>query len=107
MPWALPKRSGSTPQFVWRASSLSRPACLKPKAKPSKKSRVSGSKYDGMRFVELIRHLQPATLVNDRIGVPGDHETPEQFIPKGFRINAQSWLTAENSDRTPQCPRRQ
>jgi alpha-L-fucosidase len=41
-------------------------------------------KYDGQRFVELIRHLQPATLVNDRIGVPGDYETPEQFIPKGI-----------------------
>jgi RNA polymerase sigma-70 factor (ECF subfamily) len=39
-----------------------------------------------MRFVELIRHLQPATLVNDRIGVPGDHETPEQFIPKVFEL---------------------
>jgi alpha-L-fucosidase len=39
-------------------------------------------KYDGMRFVELIRHLQPATLVNDRLGMPGDYETPEQFIPK-------------------------
>jgi alpha-L-fucosidase len=33
-------------------------------------------------FVELIRHLQPATLVNDRLGMPGDYETPEQFIPK-------------------------
>jgi len=41
-------------------------------------------KYDGRRFLELIRHLQPATLVNDRIGVPGDYETPEQFIPKGI-----------------------
>src|SRR6202521_5987346 len=41
-------------------------------------------KYDGQRFVELIRHLQPATLVNDRIGVPGDYQTPEQFIPKGI-----------------------
>ncbi len=41
-------------------------------------------KYDGQRFIELIRHLQSATLVNDRIGVPGDYETPEQFIPKGI-----------------------
>ena len=41
-------------------------------------------KYDGRRFVELIRHLQSATLVNDRIGVPGDYETPEQFIPTGI-----------------------
>jgi alpha-L-fucosidase len=50
-------------------------------------------KFDGIRFLELIRHLQPATLVNDRIGVPGDYQTPEQFIPsgiptKGVRFNA-------------------
>lgn len=41
-------------------------------------------KYDGRRFLELIRHLQPPTLVNDRIGVPGDYQTPEQFIPNGI-----------------------
>ena len=41
-------------------------------------------KYDGRRFLELIHHLQPATLVNDRIGLPGDYQTPEQFIPKGI-----------------------
>jgi alpha-L-fucosidase len=39
-------------------------------------------KYDGRRFLDLIHRLQPATLVNDRIGVPGDYVTPEQFIPK-------------------------
>jgi alpha-L-fucosidase len=39
-------------------------------------------KYDGQRFIDLIRKLQPPTLVNDRIGVPGDYVTPEQFIPK-------------------------
>jgi alpha-L-fucosidase len=38
-------------------------------------------KYGGARFIELIRELQPATLVNDRIGVDADFETPEQFIP--------------------------
>lgn len=41
-------------------------------------------KYDGKRFIKLIRDLQPLTLVNDRIGVPGDYVTPEQFIPKGI-----------------------
>jgi alpha-L-fucosidase len=50
-------------------------------------------KYDGNRFLELIQKLQPATLVNDRIGVPGDFQTPEQFIPaaiptKGVRFAA-------------------
>ncbi len=49
-------------------------------------------KYDGQRFLELIHRLQPATLVNDRIGVPGDYVTPEQFIPraiptKGVRVH--------------------
>ncbi len=50
------------------------------------------SKYDGRRFLKLIHELQPAALVNNRIGVPGDYETPEQFIPKmiptrGVRIS--------------------
>jgi alpha-L-fucosidase len=39
-------------------------------------------KYDGRRVLDMIHGLQPATLVNDRIGVPGDFVTPEQFIPK-------------------------
>ena len=41
-------------------------------------------KYDGQRFLSLIRKLQPATLVNDRIGLTGDYVTPEQFIPNGI-----------------------
>ena len=39
------------------------------------------AKYDGRRFINLIHSLQPSTLVNDRIGVPGDYVTPEQFVP--------------------------
>jgi alpha-L-fucosidase len=38
-------------------------------------------KYNGPRVIEMIHELQPATLVNDRIGVDADYETPEQFIP--------------------------
>src|ERR1700743_1647297 len=41
-------------------------------------------KYDGRRFLDLIHRLHPATLVNDRIGVPGDYVTPEQFIPRAI-----------------------
>ena len=41
-------------------------------------------KYGGIRFLDLIHRLQPATLVNDRIGLPGDYQTPEQFIPNGI-----------------------
>ncbi|MFZ0963585.1 MAG: alpha-L-fucosidase [Terriglobia bacterium] len=38
-------------------------------------------KYNGAQIVDLIHHIQPATLVNNRLGVPGDFATPEQFIP--------------------------
>jgi len=49
------------------------------------------SKYDGVRFLNLIQKLQPKTLVNDRLGVDADYETPEQFIPtaiptKGIKL---------------------
>ncbi len=50
-------------------------------------------KYNGARFLDLIHRLQHRTLVNDRIGVQGDYQTPEQFIPnaiptKGVVFNA-------------------
>ena len=38
-------------------------------------------KYQGQRFIDLIHQLQPAALVNNRIGVDGDFVTPEQQIP--------------------------
>jgi len=38
-------------------------------------------KYDGDQVLRMMHEIQPATLTNDRIGVDGDYETPEQFIP--------------------------
>jgi alpha-L-fucosidase len=32
-------------------------------------------------LLAMVRHLQPGILVNDRLGVPGDFVTPEQFQP--------------------------
>jgi alpha-L-fucosidase len=43
-------------------------------------------RYDGQRFVDEVRRLQPAALVNNRMGVPGDFVTPEQFIPKAIPV---------------------
>jgi alpha-L-fucosidase len=48
-------------------------------------------KYDGAHVLRMIAEMQSATLVNDRLGVDGDYETPEQFIPtaiptKGVRL---------------------
>jgi alpha-L-fucosidase len=31
----------------------------------------------------LVRRLQPGILINDRLGIPGDFRTPEQFQPPG------------------------
>ena len=58
-------------------------------------------KYDGCRFVDLINRLQPRALFNDRLGVPGDYQTPEQFIPsgiptKGIRFNAVDTSVQQN-----------
>jgi len=50
-------------------------------------------RYQGQRFISLIHQLQPAALVNNRIGVDGDFVTPEQEIPD--RIPTRS--AAENA----------
>ncbi len=55
-------------------------------------------KYDGHRFHRLIRELQPACLVNNRIGLDGDYETPEQVIPKTTPLRL--WETCMTINRT-------
>jgi alpha-L-fucosidase len=42
--------------------------------------------FDPPRFHKLIHTLSPNTLINDRLGLPGDYITPEQFVPKGIPI---------------------
>jgi alpha-L-fucosidase len=43
-------------------------------------------RYDGQRFIDEVHRLQPDTLMNNRLGVPGDFVTPEQFIPKAIPV---------------------
>lgn len=43
-------------------------------------------KYDGYRFLNMIHGLSPKTLVNNRIGLPGDYDTPEQAVPKSIPV---------------------
>ncbi len=38
--------------------------------------------YDGEGLVRIIRGLQPAIIINDRTGLPEDHDTPEQRVGK-------------------------
>ena len=43
-------------------------------------------KFDGYRMLRAILELQPQTLINNRIGIPGDYETPEQFLPAAIPV---------------------
>jgi alpha-L-fucosidase len=56
------------------------------------------AKYDGRRFIDLIHELQPQTLVNNRIGLPGDYDTPEQFFPKTIPVRL--WETCMTINHT-------
>jgi alpha-L-fucosidase len=44
--------------------------------------------FDGRRYLRLIHQLQPDALVNNRLGVGGDFDTPEQHLPKGVPTNS-------------------
>lgn len=54
-------------------------------------------KYNGQRFVDLIRHLQPMATVNDRIGTVGDYVTPEQFTPNRIPTRGISFAGIDTS----------
>jgi alpha-L-fucosidase len=43
-------------------------------------------KFDGYAIQRAIFDLQPQTLINNRIGIPGDFETPEQFLPASIPV---------------------
>ena len=47
-------------------------------------------KFDGHRMLRAILEQQPRTLINNRIGIPGDFETPEQFLPASIPIKGKT-----------------
>lgn len=42
----------------------------------------SAKDYDGEGLVQIIRGLQPHIVINNRTGLPEDHDTPEQRVGK-------------------------
>ncbi len=42
----------------------------------------SAKDYDGPGLVKIIRQLQPGIVINNRTGLPEDHDTPEQRVGK-------------------------
>ncbi len=53
----------------------------------------NAAKNHSEEVTRLIRSLQPAILINDRINLPGDFSTPEQTIPAGTMPNGRLWET--------------
>ena len=47
-------------------------------------------KFDGERMHRAILAQQPQTLLNNRIGIPGDYETPEQFLPSAIPVKGKT-----------------
>jgi alpha-L-fucosidase len=45
--------------------------------------------WDAERLTRMIRELQPGILINNRVGLPGDFDTPEQRI--GMFQNDRAW----------------
>ncbi len=43
-------------------------------------------KYDGYSFLEMIRSMSPHTMVDNRLGMPADYDTPEQWVPKRIPV---------------------
>ncbi|MCB0017244.1 MAG: alpha-L-fucosidase [Anaerolineales bacterium] len=42
--------------------------------------------WEAEKLMRMVREMQPGIMVNDRMGIPGDFKTPEQYQP-------QAWLT--------------
>lgn len=47
--------------------------------------------WDSGRLVKMIRELQPGIIINNRAGLPEDHDTPEQRV--GTFQNTRAWET--------------
>ena len=54
--------------------------------------------YAGTRFHQMIHSLQPATLINNRIGPTGDFVTPEQHLPGGIPRKGYKGSQVDNTE---------
>jgi alpha-L-fucosidase len=61
-------------------------------------------KYDGYQVVRMIREMSPGTLVNNRIGVPGDFGTPEQYVPERIPVKGVEILGTDTSQQNALPP---
>jgi alpha-L-fucosidase len=73
----------------------------------------AAKEYDGAGLVKIIRSLQPHIIINNRTGLPEDHDTPEQRIGKFqntrpwescITIGRQwAWKPNDNIKSLPEC----
>ena len=43
--------------------------------------------WDSAKLVDMVRELQPGIIINDRLDMPGDFVTPEQYQPTGAMMS--------------------
>ncbi len=64
-------------------------------------------KFDGERMHRAILACQVRTLINNRIGIPGDFETPEQFLPAAIPVKGRKldWANRETGTKPNYVPK--
>jgi alpha-L-fucosidase len=64
--------------------------------------------YDGQRFIDEVHRLQPDTLINDRLGIPCDFVTAEQYVPKAIPEKGVNYSPQDKAaiDKLPLAPTR-
>jgi hypothetical protein len=73
--------------------------------------KIGGKRFDGPEppgkvqrpsFHNLVHRLQPATLIDNRIGLPGDWDTPKDRLKSSFRGSSlrqhRGWAVTDLTD---------
>ncbi|MDE3179162.1 MAG: alpha-L-fucosidase [Acidobacteriota bacterium] len=60
-------------------------------------------KYDGYSFLQMIRSMSPNTMVDNRLGIPADYDTPEQWVPKRIPVKGVT-IRGPNSEEEQNLP---
>lgn len=60
-------------------------------------------KYDGYSFLEMIRTMSPNTMMDNRLGIPADYDTPEQYVPKRIPVKG-VMIQGPNPSQTQNLP---
>ena len=61
--------------------------------------------WDAEKLTRMIRELQPGVLINNRVGLPGDFDTPEERIGMMWQLALDAWEMMGEPVVDPRLPR--